>query len=184
MCFFISIVVKGGDAKSIDVALRRNGRRAKPLENASLRKALQTDEHHFVTTVGHCDCGTVLSPGEHSTEKQNSQRSNHVARLRKKGWSERKIDRWIIDRMKAEDRAEQQHQHNAPDTFELWTNVIYDVIAINGVRQAGILLHFYSGHFEDEEIDPVRKSVSVDDFTDQLRNIKEDQLLFAVPTSM
>ncbi|WP_299085406.1 hypothetical protein [uncultured Ruegeria sp.] len=184
MCFFISIVVKGGDTKAIDVALRRHGRRARPLENASLRKALQSDEHHFLTTVGHCDCGTVLSPGLNSIEKQNSQRSKNVARLRKKGWSATKIDRWIADRTKAEDRAEQQHQLNAPDTFELWTNVIHEVIAIDGVHQAGILLHFYSGHDEDEGIELVRKSVSVDDFTDQLRNIKEDQLLIAVPTSV
>lgn len=183
MCFFISIVVKGGDAKAIDLALRRHGRQATPFDNASMRNALQPDENHFLTTVGHCDCGTALSPTEYESGRLNSQKSKHVAKLKKKGWSGTKIERWIADRTKADERAEERHQLNAQDSLELWTHIIDDVISVAGVHQAGILLHFYSGNLEDEVIEPRRKSVSIHDFASQLRKIKEDQLLIAMSAS-
>ncbi|MEO3416788.1 hypothetical protein AAFO92_19220 [Roseovarius sp. CAU 1744] len=184
MCFFISIIVKGGDAKAIDVVLRRHGRRAMPFDNASMRNALQPDENLFLTTVGHCDCGTALSPTEYASGRLNNQRSKQVAKLKKKGWSATKIERWIAHRTKADERAEERHQINAPDSFELWTHVIDDVISVAGVHQAGILLHFYSGSLEDEVIEPMRKSVSIHDFASQLRKINEDQLLIAMSASV
>lgn len=183
MCFFISIIVKGGDAQAIDMALRRHGRRAKPLDNASMRHALQTDESQFLTTVGHCDCGTALSPREHVGERQKSQTSKYIAKLKNKGWSATKIDRWIADRAKADERAEERHQSNAPDSLELWTQIIDDVMAVDDVKQAGLLLHFYSGDVENEVLQPTRKSVSICDFASQLRTIKEDQLLIATSGS-
>ena len=180
MCFFISIVVQGGDAKAIAVALRRHGRCAKPFDNASVREALQPEENHFLTTMGHCDCGTVLSPREPTSGGLKNRKSKHVAKLLKKGWSPSKIERWVADRTKADERAEKQNQINAPDSVELWVQIIDEVMSIAGVCQAGLLLHFYSGLLENEVIQVSRKHVSIHDFATELRDIKEDQLLMAI----
>ena len=48
-----------------------------------------------------------------------------------------------------------------------------------GVRQAGLLLHFYSGDIENEELEPVRETVPVPDFEARLQSLREDQLLMA-----
>lgn len=183
MCFFISIIVRGGEAEAIDAALRRHGRRAKPFDNASVRNALHPDENHFLTTVGHCDCGTVLSPTEHTSGRLNGRKLKDVAKLKKKGWSATKIERWVADRTKADERAEEYNQINAPDSIDLWIQAIDDVMSVAGVDQAGILLHFYSGTLEDEVIQLTRKRVSVRDFAIGLREIKEDQLLIATSAS-
>ncbi len=62
MCFYIALIVRGGDASTIDQVLRKHGRQARQIANASLASALAPGEAQFLTTVGHCDCGTARAP--------------------------------------------------------------------------------------------------------------------------
>src|SRR5262249_5950219 len=67
MCYFITLVVPGADEASIALVLTRHGRRATPISNPSVASILQPGEVQFLTTVGHCDCATVLM-GRSSTQ--------------------------------------------------------------------------------------------------------------------
>jgi hypothetical protein len=176
MCYCITLVVRGSDAATIDAVLRRHGRQAKPISNASIRGALVPGEAQFLTTVGHCDCGTALAP---TVIDRAGKRTEQAAKLAKKGWSQAKIDRWLSDRVKADDRADERRHANTPDSLDLWFRVISDLLATPGVQHAGLLLHFYSGDLEDEVIEPIRETVPVRDFEAGLANIREDQLLIA-----
>lgn len=176
MCFYIALVVRGGDAAIIDHVLRKHGRQAKPIANASVASTLSPGEALFLTTVGHCDCGTALAP---VTVDPTGKRNAHAAKLSKKGWSQAKIDRWLYDRVKADERAEDRRHANTPDSFEYWSRIVIDLMSTPGVQQAGLLLHFYSGDIEDEAIEPVRKTVPVRDIEASLTHIREDQLLMA-----
>lgn len=176
MCYYIALVVRGSDPASIDQVLRKNGRKAKPLANPSIASALEPGEAQFLTTVGHCDCGTTLAP---ATVDRASKRSQQAAKLAKKGWSQAKIDRWLSDRVKADDRADERRHANTPDSVGLWSRVISDLLATPGVQHAGLLLHFYSDDVEDEVIEPIRETVPVGDFEARLANMREDQLLMA-----
>jgi ribosomal protein S16 len=176
MCFYVVLVVRGGDASTIDRLLRRHGRQARPFFNATLAGSLLPDEAPFLTTVGHCDCRTVLAPILVDRERK---RAEQAAKLVKRGWSKGKIERWLNDRMKADERAEERQHANTPDSFELWGRVISDLMSTPGVQQAGLLLHFYSGDLEEETIAPLRKMVPASDFGSSLKAIGEDQLLMA-----
>jgi hypothetical protein len=176
MCYYIALVVRGSDAATIDGVLRRHGRQAKPIRNASIRGALAPGEAQFLTTVGHCDCGTALTP---TVIDRASKRTEQAAKLAKKGWTQAKIDRWLGDRVKADDRADERRHANTPDSIDLWSRIISDLLATPGVQHAGLLLHFYSGDVEDEVIEPIRETVPVRDFEARLANIREDQLLIA-----
>jgi hypothetical protein len=177
MCYYIALVVRGSDAATIDGVLRRHGRQAKPISNASIRGAFVTGEAQFLTTVGHCDCGTALAP---TVTDRAGKRTEQIAKLAKKGWSQAKIDRWLRDRVKADDRADERRHANKPDSVDLWSRIIADLLATPGVQHAGLLLHFYSGDVEDEVIEPIRETVPIRDFEARLANIREDQLLMAV----
>jgi len=61
MCHFISLIVPTGDAAAVRTIMERHGRAAFPIDNPSVRKVLRDGEHQFITTRGHCDCGTVLA---------------------------------------------------------------------------------------------------------------------------
>lgn len=176
MCYYIALVVRGSDAATIDGVLRRHGRQAKPISNASIGGALVPGEAQFLTTVGHCDCGTALAP---TVIDRVANRTEQVAKLAKKGWSQAKIDRWLSDRVKADDRAAERRHANTPDSVELWCGIISALLATPGVQNAGVLLHFYSGDVEDEVIEPIRETVPIRDFEARLTSIREDQLLMA-----
>jgi hypothetical protein len=176
MCFHITLIVRGGDPSDIDQVLRRHRRKAKPIANASIAHALAPGEAQFLTTVGHCDCGTALAP---VTVDRAGKRNAQAAKLGKKGWSQAKVERWLTDRVKADEKSEERRHTNTPDSVELWSRIVGDVLSAPGVQQAGLLLHFYSGDLEEEAIEPVRETVPLRDFEASLRGIHEDKLLMA-----
>jgi ribosomal protein S16 len=176
MCFYIALVVRGGDAASIDQVLRKHGRQAKPIANASVARALAPGEAQFLTTVGHCDCGTALAP---LTVDRASKRTAQAAKLSKKGWSQAKIERWLKDSVKADAKAEERRHASTPDSVELWSRVVGDLMSTPGVQQAGLLLHFYSGDIDNEDIEATRETVPLGEFEAHLRGLREDQLLMA-----
>ncbi len=176
MCYYIALVVRGSDAATVDGVLRRHGRQAKPSNNASIGGALVPGEAQFLTTVGHCDCGTALAPTDID---RAGKRTEQVAKLAKKGWSQAKIDRWLSDRVQADHRADERRHAHTPDSVELWSSIISDLLVTPGVQHAGLLLHFCSGDVEDEVIEPIRETVPIRDFESRLANIREDQLLIA-----
>ena len=174
MCHYITLVVRGSNSETIDRVLRGHGRQAKSMDNASVGGALVPGEAQYLTTVRHCDCGTVLAPraADHA-----SNRAEQTAKLAKKGWSQAKIERWREDRVKASHRAEERHQANAPDSIELWTSIIRDLMTTPGVQQAGLLLHSYCGDLEQEEFVPTREVVGIRDLGPRLRNMREDHIV-------
>jgi len=129
-----------------------------------------------LTTAGHRDCGTALAP---TVIDRAGKRTEQAAKLAKKGWSEAKIDRWLSDRVKADERADERRHANTADSVNLWSRIISDLLATPGVQHAGLLLHFYSGGVEDEVIEPIRETVPVRDFEARLASFREDQLLIA-----
>ena len=129
-----------------------------------------------MTTAGHRDCGTALAP---TVIDRAGKRTEQAAKLAKKGWSEAKIDRWLSDRVKADERADERRHANTADSVNLWSRIISDLLATPGVQHAGLLLHFYSGGVEDEVIEPIRETVPVRDFEARLASFREDQLLIA-----
>jgi len=179
MCYFISLVVKGGDPNEIDLMLRQHRRQAQPFNNASVQSTLLSDEALFLTTVEVCDCETALLPDEQAVDQRKKERSRQVSKLQKKGWSAAKIERWSLDRKKADERAEDERRATAPDSIELWERIIRELISHAEIQQAGLLLHFYSGDLESEVLETTRKVVPIHEFSTQLRCLQEDQILMA-----
>lgn len=174
MCYFITLVVSGSDQATINSIAARHGRRARVIRNPSVARVLAANEDQFLSTVGHCDCGTVLA--SRSVQDVHS-REQDAAKLARKGWSQTKIERWLDDREKAHGRVETRREANASDSIALWCDLVRDLISAPGVAAAGLLLHFYSGDVEDEVFAPKRETVGLQDFADRLRGLGDDVLL-------
>jgi hypothetical protein len=175
MCHFITLVVSGSDTDSIDRVLRRFGRRAEPVANPSITRILDGREAQYLTTVGGCDCGTVLARRAAAAPPDPMRQA---AKLAKKGWSRAKIERWLADRGTADARRE-THAGAAPDSFELWENAISALLELPGVGAAGVLLHLYEGALASEDFSPRRKRVTRPELAAALRDLAEDELLVA-----
>src|SRR5262249_35360870 len=173
MCYFITLVVQCADEASTTPVLTRHGRRARPISNPSVASILQTGEVQFLTTVGHCDCATVL------IRRSIDRRAKQVEKLAKKGWSPPKIERWLRDREAADVRGHARRDAQCTDSVELWTSVIGDLFAIRRVRQVGLLLHNYSGDVNTEAFEVTRASARFDHFVARLLEIQDGELLIA-----
>lgn len=61
MCHYITASLPGSaDHAALDALARGYGRQFKPLSNPDIEAQLQPGERYFITTLGHCDCGTPL----------------------------------------------------------------------------------------------------------------------------
>jgi len=150
MCHYITIVAGGVSETDLDAFMRARGRRAMLLFNASVQRELRPDELHFLTTKGHCDCGTALA---YSDIEERNQPEQAVAKLKAKGWSLAKIDRWLAAKQKAASKAPRVEPI---DSVAFWATLARDLKQELSPTSIGLLLHFYSDGIGEEKF-PVRR---------------------------
>ncbi|WP_296595394.1 hypothetical protein [Phenylobacterium sp.] len=136
MCHFVTLVVSTDDAAAVEAVMARHGRAAEPIDNPSVAKAMIPGERQFLTTRGHCDCGTVLARRCETADDTEARLAKEAARLARKGWSPTKIARARDDRRRAADRPSGQDG----DSLELWTAVIRDLRETLGAPHVGLLV--------------------------------------------
>lgn len=173
MCHFISLIVDGGDPSAIDAAARRLGRVAREADAAPIAHVLSAGERAFWTNRVGCDCGTRLGRDVEDDATQDDALVR--ARLHRKGWSEARIQRSLAEsaRVKA-----MPTRKRSSDSFELWRDLLSDLLAIPDVKTAGLLVHAYTGALE-EGVVPARRREWLDNtaMLDGLRSLREDELL-------
>src|SRR5215204_2934353 len=109
MCHFITATLPGDvDRKQAAEIFARHKLSFEEIENESVRRHLKPGDVYILTTSGHCDCGTVLgsqfrAPEPTAEQKEQSQRRD-LEKLKKKGWSQSKIDRWFKEAELAADK--------------------------------------------------------------------------------
>ena len=129
--------------------------RRDPINNPSVRKVLRDGEHQYLTTRGHCDCGTVLAPRYDTPGRYEDTLAKAAVRMKRKGWSEPKIARAIEDQRKADARPD----GGGGDSIELWNAVLRELGEQLKVPCAGLLVRFYSGDIATETFQASRRDV-------------------------
>ena len=87
MCYFITATLPpNADVERV----RRSAPAAKywaPIDNPVVHGQLDPGTSYFLTTRGHCDCGTVLGCLRHARERRRGRSMDDVAKLKAKGWT-------------------------------------------------------------------------------------------------
>jgi hypothetical protein len=76
-------------------------------------------------------------------------------KLRKKGWSDKKIDRWIDDKQHDSRKAMERNLHcvnNPPRDVRHWLEFISEVLNAKAATHLGLLVHWYDGPIETERV--------------------------------
>lgn len=154
MCHYITATLPAGvDPQVVAPIFQRHQRALKPLGNASLLAQLPPGEQQFLTTLKFCDCGTAL--GSLLSQKDEHAPEDELPKLRRKGWSEAKIERWLNDKRAAKERQqlarEGRAQLDTPDA-ESWQALLQEVLETTPTQHVGLLLHWYHGSIESERI--------------------------------
>lgn len=175
MCHFITLIAPTNDIEALRTMMARHGRVAAPVDNPSIGAFLYPGEQQFLTTARHCDCGSVLAPGYHSSEALEERLAKETSRLKRKQWSEAKIARAIEDQRKAAPRP--RNRNNSPDSLELWAAVLRDLRDDLRLSHAGLFVGFYSGGVETEIFDVSRREIpNTVEWQDVFRSLKEGQV--------
>jgi hypothetical protein len=169
MCHYITLVVGGAEEGDVDRAMRRHGRVARAFRVESIQTVLRPNETQYLTT-NTCDCGTALDRGRLPPTDHKA----GVAKLRERGWSQSKVDRWLNDKIKAAER----EGTRAGQRIEFWTGVLQEFRTNPSVSTVGLLLHSYSGAMVNEVFDVKRTELGArQSLESALQAMQEDTLL-------
>jgi hypothetical protein len=173
MCHFVTLIAPTEDADAVHAIMERHGRAAAPMDNASVRSVLRDGERQYLTTRGHCDCGTVLAPRHDTPEAFEEKLAKEAARMKRKGWSETKIERAITDQRKSDARP----SGGGSDSLELWNAVLHDLCGDLKLPYMGLFVRFYSGAIATEAFNASRRQVpGTQEWQDALGSIEHDEV--------
>lgn len=173
MCHFVTLIAPTDNAAAVRALMERHGRAADPIDNPSIRKALREGERQYLTTRGHCDCGTVLAPRHDTPEAFEDKLAKEEARMRRKGWSDAKIARAIDDRRKADAKP----SGGGADSLELWNAALHDLRDELKLPYVGLFVRFYSGAIATEAFSASRREVTKGmPWHDALASLEHDEV--------
>lgn len=177
MCHYVTAVLpKSAAHHELDALAREHGRQFQPLSNPSIEAQIGPEERYFISTLGHCDCGTPLGALVHGASRAPDW-SSQEQRLRQKGWSKARIARAITQKQAAfRSSAESSTEANLK-AMSSWLKFIGAILGSGKTSHLGLLLHMYSGSVSSRIALVGREVVRSTELTpDLLGHMKEDVL--------
>ena len=176
MCRFVTAVLPAAAPhEALDALARTYGRRFLRLSSSSVTRQLTPGEACFVTTLGHCDCDEPLG----ALRRTRDDGDDMARKLARKGWSENKIARAMAQKREQAIAAHGVQRRRADDDLSRWLAFVDAVLASGQVDRLGLLLHFYRGGVEDEEVTVrERRRVGRDDDRAALLHGMEQDVLY------
>ena len=166
MCHFVTAVI-GGTAPlaKLNAIAERHHRLFTPVESDSVEPYLRKNEVYFSTLPRRamCDCGTSLGwlPRDLKRMPKAAGGDAEVAKLRRKGWGETKISRWL----EAKDRDSQTWKPPSPESIasdrqnDDWLSMAKEVLAEPDVSSFGLMVHWYKSGLENRILMKGREDV-------------------------
>jgi hypothetical protein len=182
MCHFITATIpKNAHIKTIAAIFDAHKLRFHEISNRHVAAHIGPGEMQILTTRGHCDCGTVLGSLNRPDKSEETPLDHELTKLRKKGWSEAKIQRWADERERTKEKRTREDAVRAETGTPLadqWINFIEAALKSGQTPRIGLLLHEYSGGIESERIKVLHKGkIKMANLTpDLLIGMKEDVL--------
>ena len=166
MCYYITAILPlRADIDALAAIAHKYDRQLAPQAIDGVEMALRSGEGYFLTTAGHCDCGTSLGALNRGKKIGDVQEVD-VKRLRSKGWSEAKISRWLDQK---------GHSSKGKRDLQRWHEFLTETLQSGLTPYIGIIVHFYSGPLTERI--PIQKR-EVIEFSglnlEQLGQLQED----------
>ena len=152
-----------------------NGFGFNELDNKHLQSQVVENNRFILTTKGDCDCGSIIGSNcQDVTPKIDIEKKRK--KLRKKKWSAAKIERYLSDILKEQNKKVVAEALKNEKEEDNWISIAK---AFNNRNvQFGIFYHHFSGLIENEkiEIEKVNQIPIILLSKGKLRDLKENQL--------
>lgn len=185
MCYYVTVAIpKETDLETLQPIWVQHQMAFGPVHNRRFQQLLPAGCRYGRLTRTHCDCDTAVGAAARVAEhvaKDEARIEQHLAAVRRKGWSAAKIERWLTG--KRGSVHQQEAALSASQDSRRWRAVLRDVLGSGHCARLGVLLHFYNGTLEDEKIRlqgavEVRLAAGTPTFITELRT---DMLYWFVP---
>ena len=126
-------------------------------------QAIRKGDLYVLTYRKHCDCGTILGSGWNPVMPTKDPEAA-IPKLRKKGWSETKIERWLADKMR------QPNPQGIRQDEELarWMWFLQDSLHSGLAKRIGLFVHFYNRERFDDDLIQNVVHVSLDELSQEV----------------
>ena len=130
MCHFITgITSETTDLELLNTIGSKYGLTFSEASNEHIIKQLKQNQKYLWKDSKYCDCGTALGAISF-IEKNKKSNEKDLQRLKKKGWSETKINNWLENKKRSElkdERAAEHKQGNYEYDAENWINFLTEL---------------------------------------------------------
>jgi hypothetical protein len=176
MCQF-NLLITDNTIKNIDLKkiLVENNFGYQEIKNESLLKQFTNDERVILTVKEECDCNSILGKANKCEIPQiDIQRTRR--KLRKKKWSENKIERYLFDSIKSQNRTLQKFTKQDELEEKNWITLLEELKS-RKVR-FGILIHDFTNKIDEEQIKTINNNqFKIEEIhSGQLRRMKQDEI--------
>ena len=132
--------------------LERDFFRFTEVKAGSVASVLQPGELFGRMTGRHCDCGTALGSAgkiDRAAERNREGIEHKLYRLRRKGWSRARIDRWLAQVEADQDRHAKAKADDAAQGARAWRDWLHHALEAVRVEHVGLLVDDYDGLLDD-----------------------------------
>ena len=157
MCHFITGSISGKiTVQELNSVGQEFGLQFETCPNEFVQKQLKSGESYIWKCCKYCNCGTSLGTLNEKNIKRTKGVSNlEVEKLKQKGWSETKIQRFLNDKnKKAEqnDKDLEQRKLSVENGVQEWVDFSKKLFETMPIKTFGILLHWYKKGIFNEKI--------------------------------
>lgn len=147
MCTFITAILgTETDLPQMRQLCEKHGFGTDAMDNVSLR-VLMPHGIQFLPVGGSCNCDTALGFAQRTTY-QSHDLEHDIRKLKRKGWTTTKIERW----RKSKEHSLQQKERQPYLELSRWKAWINEIVGIHTVKDFMIVLHFFKGTLDSEPI--------------------------------
>ena len=182
MCHFITATLPAeADVERVRQIAKSHCLAWVPADNPKVAAQLRAGELYFMTTHGHCQCGTPLGELRRHEKPEEPGYTRQLSKLRQKGWGKAKIERWLEQKHRNKEKRQRVVEHVKADRaaqVDRWISFFSTVIEVGASSNVGLLLHFYRSGPKTEDVKIARRDrKSVDTLlADDLLAMEEDVL--------
>jgi hypothetical protein len=169
------------DAESVAAMFKSHGFGFELISNPHVAQQIGPQDWYILTSGKYCDCGTALGSLSNRVQDKAIDFEPQVRKLRKQGWSEAKIKRWLEQKEQTKERHLREDEALAKGgdpELDRWIMLFEELINVRQIPKMGLLLHWYHGSVEGARIKIQRRErLRLSEVTpERLMKIEEDVL--------
>jgi hypothetical protein len=166
MCNFVLVALSDDADVERATAIAKNHSFALVPADISLTGRKRREDLSLFYTTRMCDCGTSVGAGQ-NVNKPWRPSDKEVSSRKKKGWGEKKIERWIAEKMKVARRDESLRAANAASSassLQKWLDFAKETLSSEAGRSFGLVLTWSPGQIVElqDEIETRLESAKTD----------------------